>query len=32
MTLSRKLARLEVLVQAQAPAVPTFWTPERIKA
>ena len=32
MTLARKLARLEVLVAAQAEAaVPTFWTPERIE-
>src|SRR5215210_9109271 len=32
-SLSRKLAKLEVLVRAQeeAPAVPTFWTPERLE-
>jgi hypothetical protein len=30
-SLSRKLARLETLVQGQEPAAPTFWTPARIK-
>ena len=29
MSLARKLARLEVLVRAQQPAAPTYWTPER---
>ena len=31
MSLARKLARLEVLVAAQQPAAPTYWTPARIE-
>jgi len=31
MNLSSRLGKLELLVQAQQPATPTFWTPERIE-